>query len=90
MNTAIASTGTLVGILLFSFGGVQLADTRYAPMSVAVELAYKSYYDFLEKVEAARAAGNEDLAREYERQMERLKAQICEHDPKWERCDSVS
>jgi hypothetical protein len=86
MNTPIAATATLVVILSGAFTGIHVADSRYAPMSVATELQYKSFYDYLEKAEKAREEGNEPLAREYERQMERLKAQICKQDPAWERC----
>jgi hypothetical protein len=86
MKSAIAGIVGLFVILGSAFSGIQVADNRYAPMSVATELQYKSFYDYLEKAEKARAEGNEALAREYERQMERLKAQICKQDPAWERC----
>ena len=86
MTNMITAVGATLVILGSAFAGIQVADSRYAPMSVATELQYKSFYDYLEKAEKARAAGNEALAREYERQMERLKAQICKQDPAWERC----
>ena len=50
-------------------------------------MAYGQYYDRLDDRDESLAEGNHELAAEYERQMERLKAKICEHDPEWERCD---
>lgn len=52
-----------------------------------IDIAYGQYYDRLDDYDEAMAEGRLELAREYERQMERLKAVICEHDPEWERCD---
>jgi hypothetical protein len=48
---------------------------------------YGQFYDRLDDRDEAVAEGNAKLAAEYERQMERLKAKICEADPEWERCD---
>lgn len=47
---------------------------------------YDSYYALLERRNDARDAGNDAYAEELERQMERVKAKICEDDPEWERC----
>lgn len=52
-----------------------------------VDVAYGQYYDRLDDYDEAVAEGNDRLAREYAREMERLKAKICEEDPEWERCD---
>lgn len=54
---------------------------------IRLEIAYGQYYDRLDDYEEALAEGREGLAAEYKRQMERLRAQICESDPAWERCD---
>lgn len=66
----------------------------YATFATAAEvedlrtdIAYGQYYDRLDDRDESLAEGNEELAAEYERQMERLKAKICESDPEWERCD---
>lgn len=52
-----------------------------------IDIAYGQYYDRLDDYEEAMAEGRQELAREYKRQMERLKAVICEQDPEWERCN---
>lgn len=65
--------------------------TQFASASeveaIAVDVAYGQYYDRLDDYDEAVAEGNTALAAEYARQMERLKAKICEADPEWERCD---
>ena len=52
-----------------------------------VSIFYGQFYDRLDDYDEAVDEGNEKLAEEYKRQMERLKAKICESDPQWERCD---
>lgn len=52
-----------------------------------VRAAYGQYYDRLDDFDEAEAEGNDDLAKEYARQMEGLRALICENDKEWERCD---
>lgn len=47
---------------------------------------YGQYYDRLDDYDEAIVESNEALAAEYARQMERLRARICEQDPSWERC----
>lgn len=54
---------------------------------IKIDIAYGQYYDRLDDYDEAVSEGNDELAEEYKRQMERLKAVICEHDPEWERCD---
>lgn len=65
--------------------------TQFASASeveaIAVDVAYGQYYDRLDDYDEATDEGNVALAAEYARQMERLKAKICEADPEWERCD---
>lgn len=53
-----------------------------------IDIAYGQYYDRLDDYDEAVAEGNDELAEEYERQMERLKAVICEHNKEWERCET--
>lgn len=55
--------------------------------AIAIDVAYGQYYDRLDDYDEAVSEGNAALADEYSRQMERLKAKICEADPEWERCD---
>jgi len=55
---------------------------------VKVAVWYGQFYDRLDDRDEAVDEGNADLAQEYGRQMEKLKAQICEYDPEWERCES--
>ncbi len=47
---------------------------------------YGQFYDRLDDRDDALEDGNTELAQEHERQMDRLRAKICEEDPKWERC----
>ena len=47
---------------------------------------YDSYYEMLDKVAHAESEGNVELALEFSRRLERIKAKICEADPEWERC----
>ena len=50
------------------------------------DIYYIQFYELLEKQAHAEEDGHEGLADELARQMERLKAKICEDDPEWERC----
>ena len=54
---------------------------------IKLDIAYGQFYDRLDDYDEAVEEGNESLAAEYARQMERLKAKICAADPEWERCD---
>lgn len=53
---------------------------------IHLDISYGQFYDRLDDYDEAVDEGNEELAKEYARQMERLKAKICESDPEWERC----
>ena len=55
--------------------------------SLATDLQYDQYYDFLMKRDEALVDGNIVFAEELSRRMERLRAKICKADPDWERCD---
>lgn len=50
------------------------------------DIYYLQFYELLEKAEHADDDEHPELAAELRRQMERLKAKICESDPEWERC----
>ena len=59
-------------------------NTRLLKQEVAA--AYGQFYDRLDDYEEALDEGRDGLADEYKRQMERLRAFICKHEPEWERC----
>jgi len=50
------------------------------------DINYGLYYELLEKHEKAVAEDRDEFARELDRQMEKIKAKICEDDPEWKRC----
>ena len=54
---------------------------------IKIDIAYGQFYDRLDDYDEAIAEGRSELAREYKRQMERLRAKICAVDPEWERCN---
>ncbi len=68
--------------------------TNFVTMSqfsdLKLDLDYDSYYEMLDRHAHATAEGNDALAAEYSRRLERIKARICEEDPEWERCDGIS
>ena len=51
-----------------------------------LSISYGQYYDRLDDFDEATDEGRDELAEEYKRQMERIKAKICAADPEWERC----
>ena len=53
---------------------------------INVAISYGQYYDRLDDFDEAMVEGNVELAKEYARQMEKLKANICAVDDAWERC----
>jgi len=65
---------------------VEASEFHKEISAINVAVAYGQYYDRLDDYDEAMDEENERLAAEYARQMERLKAEICEHDPEWERC----
>lgn len=86
INFGIA--GTCVAAVIWMFSTFVRAEEFHQKITdITVAIAYGQYFDRLDDYDEAVAEGNEELAREYARQMERLKAEICEHDPQWERCD---
>lgn len=52
-----------------------------------VDVYYSQYYELLGRYDRAVREERDDFAEELARQLERLKAKICEEDPEWERCD---
>ena len=79
---AVLITGTAAAVLWM----FQTFATAAEVEDLKLNIAYGQFYDRLDDYDEAIAEGNEDLAREYLRQMERLRAIICESDPEWERC----
>jgi len=81
---------TIVGtaaVIIYAFNNFVRAEEFHQKIEdVTVLVAYGQYYDRLDDRDKSIDEGNVDLAEEYERQMEKIKAEICEHDPKWERC----
>jgi hypothetical protein len=58
-----------------------------ADAEILLQMDYSAYYDRLDDYEETLEEGRDGLAAEYKRQMERIRARICEQDPQWERCD---
>jgi hypothetical protein len=79
--TLIAATASAVIWMFSHFASAAEVN------QLKLEILYGQYYDRFDDYEEALSEGREGLAKEYLRQMERIKAQICEEDPEWERCD---
>lgn len=79
------------GLIAMTASAVVWMFTQFASASeveeIHLDLAYGQFYDRLDDYDEAVAEGNTELAKEYKRQMERLRAKICEDDPEWERCN---
>ncbi len=75
--------GTVVAVVYMFTNFVSAADFD----EFKVDIYYGQFYDLLERFEDAVDDDRPELAGEFERQMERLKAKICEGDPEWERCE---
>jgi hypothetical protein len=79
------------GLITLTAGAMVWIFTTFASAAevdeIKLDIAYGQFYDRLDDYDEAVSEGNEALAAEYKRQMERLKAKICEADPEWERCD---
>lgn len=82
LNLALIS-GTAAAVIWMFSTFASAADVD----EIKLDQWYGQFYDRLDDRDEAVDEGNADLAAEYERQMERLKAKICEEDPKWERCE---
>lgn len=77
-----AITGTVTAVLWMFATFASAAEVD----AIRMDIAYGQYYDRLDDYEEALDEGRQELANEYKRQMERLKAQICKKDPDWKRC----
>ena len=83
--TAITTTVTA---MLWAFSTFAKAeDVQRDLTAIEVDVAYGQFYDRLDDYEEALDEDRLELADEYLRQMERLRAKICAVDPEWERCD---
>jgi len=78
-------TGTAVAIV-YMFNNFVSAATF---TDFQTDIYYVQFYELLEKKADAEDEERWELAEELQRQMERLKAKICEEDPEWERCGDV-
>jgi len=78
--------GMAVGVAYMFNTFATAADVEKKVSELELSISYGQYYDRLDDRDEAIDEGNAELAEEYERQMERLKAKICEDDPEWERC----
>ena len=82
INGALVTTTAAAILWMFqTFASAEELD------SLRLEIAYGQFYDRLDDYEEALEEGRDELAEEYRRRMERLRAQICEQDPEWERCE---
>lgn len=80
----------LAGAIIWMYATFVRAEEFHTKIAdLTVSMAYGQYYDRLDDRDEALAEGNDALVKEYERQMEKLRAEICEHDPQWERCDDA-
>ena len=89
-KTTSITAASLIATIPVVMGGQSYLDSKYVQASqfaqFAIDTYYGQYYDRLDDYEEAVAEGRMELAKEYKRQMEKLKAKICEEDPEWERC----
>lgn len=76
-------TGTVL-VVVYMFNTFATASDV---AEISLSIWYGQYYDRLDDRDEAVDEGNEELAKEYARQMEMLLAKICEADPEWQRCD---
>ncbi len=101
--TMISGTILAVVYMFTSFVGIEGNNQYHDSQNAAIEtyhatqleeqgefrlsIYYDQYYSLLKDYNTAMAAGQTAYAEELSRQMERIKAKICEADPEWERCD---
>ena len=79
-------TGSILCVVYMFNTFATAADVEKKVGALELSISYGQYYDRLDDRDEAVDEGNAALAEEYERQMERLRAKICEADPEWERC----
>jgi hypothetical protein len=80
-------TGLVLCVMYMFNTFATAADVEKKVNELELAINYGQYYDRLDDYDEAMDEENEDLAKEYKRQMERIKAKICEADSEWERCD---
>lgn len=83
--TALTATAVAVTYMFNTFATSAEVKEEIEPLKLSIW--YDQYYARLDDFNQATEKGNEELAREFARQMERLKAKICQQDPEWERCE---
>ena len=91
MGTLVAGTASAMVFIFTSFVSVADNDAYHVGRvkifsEFQTSLYYDQFYDMLDKYDEAFDEERFDRADEIARQMERLKAKICEEDPSWERC----
>lgn len=93
VNLGLISTTALVVVWVFSTfaSAADLEEFKEEQKTLVTELLvdqwYGQFYDRLDDRDEAVEEDNVELAAEYNRQMEKLRAKICEQDSEWERCD---
>jgi len=90
MNKSMINVGLIWGAITATVTAVLWMFATFASAAevdqIKLDIAYGQFYDRLDDYEEAVGEGRDGLAAEYKRQMERLRAIICENDPEWERC----
>lgn len=79
-------TGSVLAVVYMFNTFATAADVEQKIGKLELSISYGQFYDRLDDRDEAVDEGNAELADEYERQMERLKAKICNEEPEWERC----
>ena len=88
----IVGTATAIVYVFTSFVTVASNDEYHEEQyeqqqEFRVDIYYSQFYELLDKRDQAVEEERDEFAAELQRQLERLKAKICEEDPEWERCD---
>lgn len=78
--------GTVLAVLYMFNTFAKATEVDQKMSEITLQIAYGQYYDRLDDFDDAVDEGREELAQEYARQMERIRAKICKLDPEWERC----
>lgn len=92
------TAASLIAAIPLVWGGTAALDNKYQPAGeyvtvgelkqLSVDIWYGQFFDRLDDYDESVAEGNEQLARVYKRQLQRLLAQICEEDPEFEYCET--
>ena len=89
----LVGTATAIVYVFTSFVTVAANDAYHEEQyeqqqEFRVDIYYSQFYELLDKYSEAVEEEREAFAAELQRQLERLKAKICEEDPEWERCNA--